>query len=1259
MRTRSRPALIRLVSLTVVALVAALAPGCGDGPAPSDTTGSDGSPTATALIGSAQKGPFVVGSSVSASALDAVTLQPTGQTYNIQTKNDRGEFELAVTASGPMALQGEGYYYNELTGQLSASELTLRAFFVPTAAATQEVYLNLVTHLTTERIKALVGNGTEFSAALAQAEGELFDGLALTRDGYRPSRGAIHLNVLGGDDDDNAYLLLASATLLAVADARLGASLEAKVQELLNQAALDLADGTLSEPLREEIRGALAGLDLAAIERNLAARFAQIGAASPVPDVARVADQDGDGLGNADDNCPRVANPAQANGDLDRYGDDCDPCPATACDTLCAPGPGPTGDVCLADCQDDAACAGGRCAAIATPEGLMRFCAPTCDPLAPTCASGTACAAAFIPHVSDPALGTSEFLCVSTSLLGPGDQGDVCTPRVRSQCADAACPPRVGDCGPGQLCACLVPQSCTLALCMKVCDPASPGATCGGDECRSYAGSPIGVCDLPLAAERDPCDEPVDAPSAGGGALPCGPDLVCRALDPACASLRASGAAGCCVPAGAAAEPCRADLTCDAWLVCVEPAPGLDPPACRDVFPAPCCMPVGGLDEPCAPGGLCATDLVCVSDPERCDTTPCCVEAGGASEPCRGDGTCDSGLACDSGGVVSACAPFQSPCCLPATGAGERCDTNPLCESGHLCAEVDACASGGPCCVPAPGEGDECWGQALCPALFGCVADPSCATGSGTCCQRLGDEMSACRPDQPDAPRCDEGLGCVADVCVPVAGKCVVGDCAAGTRCVRGSLTDTEQWLCVRDAEVGELCEAASPTSTLPFERGCAAGTCVVGGAEANAVLACALEPADLFDATEDWGCCVSPQADGGPCAALDEACQPELRCVAGEGVCPPGIVHCCRAPGAIGQSCVGGLCVDGAACINGRCLESFGECSLAAPTCPNPALQICRQGACVTWGAQGEPCGPAPDYTDRCDSDALVCIGQVCETWGEEGELCDGSRACDDGLACVMRTPGVPCRTELTECCVAAGGPGEPCLSGERCEELELVCVEHPHTFGWLRWTCVVGQVVGAPCDNESPCNGYGYCAANVDLCGPGATCCNPRLGLGGDCQGDPRRCQDDLACGAAALDACPNEQVHCCVEAGELGQPCHADGRCDDLGTVCAEGRCVASGGSSEPCNADESCDAPDLACLEGLCRSTLGACGVGGACPTGSRCYQQSACVASGGLYEPCNVGGTCDDDGLACQSAIGPEVRDHCLSPASFSTCCAPD
>jgi hypothetical protein len=55
--------------------------------------------------------------------------------------------------------------------------------------------------------------------------------------------------------------------------------------------------------------------------------FSPPGNAATEVDLRGVADADGDGVPDASDDCPTVANPSQTDGDLDGVGDACDDCP--------------------------------------------------------------------------------------------------------------------------------------------------------------------------------------------------------------------------------------------------------------------------------------------------------------------------------------------------------------------------------------------------------------------------------------------------------------------------------------------------------------------------------------------------------------------------------------------------------------------------------------------------------------------------------------------------------------------------------------------------------------------------------------------------------------------------------------------------------------------------------------------------------------------------------------------------------------------
>ena len=325
-----------LLVIVSLAMMGSIHAGCGGGtaneadgggtPDGADATEEDGTTKQVILHGAVQKGPFVVGSSVQVSLLNP-NLTPTGQVFNTQTINDRGEFDISFQAVGPVALEGAGYYYNEVTGQLSSSNLTLRAFFVPTQGGAQSAYINMVTHLTTERIKALVAGGTSFSAAVAQAETELRAELAITYPGFSPTISGVGMNVVGGDNDNNAYLMAVSSVFIQTAVNRTaaGGSLESNLQELLNTATFDFADGTFAGPLKQEITAALLGVDVRLVTQQFTKRLSQIGAVVAVPDMNRVLDQDRDGLPNSLDNCPITPNPGQENVKGGAYGDVCSP----------------------------------------------------------------------------------------------------------------------------------------------------------------------------------------------------------------------------------------------------------------------------------------------------------------------------------------------------------------------------------------------------------------------------------------------------------------------------------------------------------------------------------------------------------------------------------------------------------------------------------------------------------------------------------------------------------------------------------------------------------------------------------------------------------------------------------------------------------------------------------------------------------------------------------------------------------------------
>lgn len=367
--------------------------GCG-------TPSSEATPVSVSLAGAVQKGPFVLGSTIQVSTLDW-KLAPTGMVFNTQTKNDLGEFQVSFTTTGPVSLEGNGFYYNEVTGELSSAPLTLRALFVPIQLKTNSgngeivgsgdgrkdagdnavvtsppAHVNVITHLTYERVKSLVGADMGFEAATKQAEGELFNELRVTATGFFPSLLAIDMNIAGADTEDNAYLLAVSSVVVQMAVLR-GGPVDARVQELCNEISLGFIDGKLPERVQPELTKALLTLNVADIQAKLAKRMRETQGATPmmltpqddtrgsdraVPNMARILDQDRDGIANNSDNCPTVANADQANEDGDSMGDACDSCPKTTCEYQCDPASAvPWGyDTCYKPCSAASVTADGQ-----------------------------------------------------------------------------------------------------------------------------------------------------------------------------------------------------------------------------------------------------------------------------------------------------------------------------------------------------------------------------------------------------------------------------------------------------------------------------------------------------------------------------------------------------------------------------------------------------------------------------------------------------------------------------------------------------------------------------------------------------------------------------------------------------------------------------------------------------------------------------------------------------------------------------------
>ena len=163
------------------------------------------------VAGVTQKGPFLVGSSVTIQELDGKTLIQTGRSFKTSVKTNLGDFAVKNVnlASQYALLEVNGYFRNEVTGKNSEGMISLNALTDLTNR--NNVNVNVLTHLETDRVLNLVQKqGLSFADAKKQAESEIFSSFGFTKDWQSPE----DMNVFSGGDDGSEALFALSVLML-------------------------------------------------------------------------------------------------------------------------------------------------------------------------------------------------------------------------------------------------------------------------------------------------------------------------------------------------------------------------------------------------------------------------------------------------------------------------------------------------------------------------------------------------------------------------------------------------------------------------------------------------------------------------------------------------------------------------------------------------------------------------------------------------------------------------------------------------------------------------------------------------------------------------------------------------------------------------------------------------------------------------------------------------------------------------------------
>ena len=265
----------------------------------SEGDGPEG-PRSQQILGHIEKGPFVQGSEVTLTDLNK-DLSQSGKSYTTNTTSDLGSFDFGQTldlSSGLVELKTSGYFYNECTGSLSNSQITLKAIANKDGAANLNV--NLLTHLEYARVKYLVKSGKSFKQAKEQAESEILKSFAITDKIASPEKVSLT------DCDKNANILLAISSIMLYDKS------EAEFSEFIAKFSNDIEkDGTIdNSQLKETIKKGQENCHPSQIKKKMEEYYQSKGSNVAIGNFSQFIDLNGDGvIDDKDEETLDVVNP--------------------------------------------------------------------------------------------------------------------------------------------------------------------------------------------------------------------------------------------------------------------------------------------------------------------------------------------------------------------------------------------------------------------------------------------------------------------------------------------------------------------------------------------------------------------------------------------------------------------------------------------------------------------------------------------------------------------------------------------------------------------------------------------------------------------------------------------------------------------------------------------------------------------------------------------------------------------------------------
>lgn len=224
------------------------------------------------LEGVFEKGPYLSGTKIDLLELNE-NLTQTGKNYSTTITDNKGsyEFEGITLSTNFVELNGLGYYFNEVLGINSQSQLLLSAYHQKDTGQNSNV--NILTTLEKQRVRYLISQGLGFIDAKKQAFLELLQVFNIDEEVDLISE---DLNLIDGDG---------SGILLSISSIIQGYRTDAEVNEIISNIATDLKeDGNLnSEITGSKLLSHAIFLNEEKIRNGLITKYSEMGDQIEIP----------------------------------------------------------------------------------------------------------------------------------------------------------------------------------------------------------------------------------------------------------------------------------------------------------------------------------------------------------------------------------------------------------------------------------------------------------------------------------------------------------------------------------------------------------------------------------------------------------------------------------------------------------------------------------------------------------------------------------------------------------------------------------------------------------------------------------------------------------------------------------------------------------------------------------------------------------------------------------------------------------------